>query len=158
MLNTLIILIKLIVLVHSVLSMEGKQIVWSPWYLMPKDKLRKVECKFCDNVISDDKDRMRFHLGYQYDGNGRIRVVLCSKAHPWVKTFLSRYGGLVLPPLNDMEILTHIPNGCIGCGHGNFESFNGKIICSNASNGRGSKFHPLINNIEGFNRSTNKNT
>jgi hypothetical protein len=31
----------------------------------------------------------------------------------------------------------------IGCGHGNIESFNGKKICFNISNGRGLKFHPL---------------
>jgi hypothetical protein len=47
-----------IVLVYSVLSMEGKRNVWSPWYLMLKDKLRKVECKFYGNVISYRKDRI----------------------------------------------------------------------------------------------------
>jgi len=47
-----------------------------------------VECKFCGNVISHHKDRMFFHLGYQYDSNG-----------------------LVPPSLNDMEVPTHIPNG-----------------------------------------------
>jgi hypothetical protein len=34
----------------------GNRNVLSPWYLMPYDKLRKVECKFCDNVISYYKD------------------------------------------------------------------------------------------------------
>ncbi len=29
-----------------VLSMEGRRNMWSPWYLMLKDKLRKVECNF----------------------------------------------------------------------------------------------------------------
>jgi hypothetical protein len=50
--------------------MEGRQNMWSPWYLMPHDKLGKVECKFYDNVISYYKDKMFFHLGYQYDGDG----------------------------------------------------------------------------------------
>jgi hypothetical protein len=58
------ILIKPIVLVYSVLLMEGKQNVWNPWYLIPKDKLGKVECKFYNNVISYRKDRMLFYLGY----------------------------------------------------------------------------------------------
>jgi hypothetical protein len=44
--------------------MEGKQNVWDPWYLMTLDKLGKVECKFCNMVISYYKDRMFFHLGY----------------------------------------------------------------------------------------------
>jgi hypothetical protein len=65
--------------------MEGKQTVWNPWYLMPKDKLGKVECKFCNNVISYHKDKILFHLGYQYDGNGRAGIVMCSKTHPRVK-------------------------------------------------------------------------
>jgi hypothetical protein len=50
--------------------MEGRWNVWSPWYLMLEDKLGKVECKFYDNVISYHKDKIFFHLGYQYDGNG----------------------------------------------------------------------------------------
>ncbi len=58
MLNTLIILIKHIVFMYDVLSMEGKGNVWNPWYLMPKDKLGKVEYKFCNNIISHCKDRM----------------------------------------------------------------------------------------------------
>ncbi len=76
--------------------MERRQNMWSPWYLMPKDKLGKVKCKFCDNVILYRKDRMLFHLGYLYDGNGRTRVVMCSKAHPWVKALSAQCGGLVL--------------------------------------------------------------
>jgi len=38
---------------------------------------------------------------------------VCSKAHPWVKTFFAECGGLVPPPLNDMEVLAHILNGRI---------------------------------------------
>ncbi len=37
---------------------EGKQNMWSPWYLMPQDKPCNVECKFCNNVISYYKDRI----------------------------------------------------------------------------------------------------
>jgi len=70
LLNALIILIKFIVLVYNVLSMEGRWNVWNPWYLLPEDKLGKVECKFYYNVISYCKDRMFFHFGYRYDGNG----------------------------------------------------------------------------------------
>ncbi len=43
-------------------------------------------------------------------------------------------------------------------GHGNIESFNGRRIYFNISNGRGSKFHPLTNSIEGPNKCTNNNT
>jgi hypothetical protein len=68
--------------VYSVLSIEGKHNVWSPWYLMPKDKPRKVEFKLYSNVISYHKDKMLFHLGYQYDVNRQTKVVLSSKAHP----------------------------------------------------------------------------
>jgi hypothetical protein len=70
LLDTLIILIKPIVLVYSIFLMEGRWNVWSPWYLMLEDKLGKVECKFYDNVISYHKDKIFFHLGYQCDGNG----------------------------------------------------------------------------------------
>jgi hypothetical protein len=107
-LNTLIILIKPIVIVHNVLLMEGRQNVWNQWYLMPKDKLGKVECKFCGNVISYHKDRMLFHLGYQYDGNGQIGIALCSRAHPPMKALFARCGGLVCPPQNNMEVPSHI--------------------------------------------------
>jgi len=44
--------------------MEGKHNMWSPWYLMLKNKPRKVECKFYGNVISYHEDRMLLHLGY----------------------------------------------------------------------------------------------
>jgi hypothetical protein len=93
--------------------MEGRRNVWNPWYLMPKDKLKKVECKFCDNFISYYKDIILFHLDYRYDGNGRTGIVVCSKAHPWVKRLFSQCGGLVPPPINDMEVLAHISNGRI---------------------------------------------
>jgi hypothetical protein len=64
LLNTLIILIKFIVLMYSVLLMEGRWNVWNPWYLMLEDEPRKVECKFYGNVIFYHKDMMLFHLGY----------------------------------------------------------------------------------------------
>jgi len=54
---------------------------------------------------------MFFHLGYWYDGNGRTRVVVCSKAHPHVKALFSQCDGLVPPQLNDMEVPAHIPDG-----------------------------------------------
>jgi hypothetical protein len=57
------------------------------------------------------KDRMFFHLGYWCDGNGWARVEECSRAHPQVKALFVECGELVLPPLNDMEIPTHILGG-----------------------------------------------
>jgi len=36
---------------------------------------------------------------------------MCSKAHPIVKALFVRCGGFVLPPLNNMEVPTHISNG-----------------------------------------------
>ncbi len=74
-------------------------------------KLRKVECKFCGNVISYYKDKMFFHLGYRYDGNGQTRIAMCSKTHPWAKALFVWCGGLLPPPLNDMEVPTHISDG-----------------------------------------------
>jgi len=78
---------------------------------MPHDKLGKVECKFYNNVISYYKDKMFFHLGYQYDGDGWVGVSMCSIAHLGVKALFAQCGGLVPPPLNDMEVLAHISNG-----------------------------------------------
>jgi len=60
-----------------------------------------------------------------------------------VKALFAQCGGLVPPPLNNMEVPTHIFKWVNkGCGHGNVESFNGRRICFNVSNGRGLKFHP----------------
>ncbi len=70
-----------------------------------------MECKFYNNVISYQKDRIFFHFFYRYDGNRWARVVMCSKAHPHVKALFAQCGGLVPPPLNDMEVLANIPNG-----------------------------------------------
>ncbi len=56
---------------------------------------------------------MFFHLGYQYDGNGQARVAVCLKGHPWVKKKIARCGGLVPPPLSNMEVLAHISNAQI---------------------------------------------
>jgi hypothetical protein len=78
---------------------------------MLEDKLGKVECKFYNNVTSYHKDKMFFHLDYEYDGNGQARVVMCSKAHSLVKALFAQCGGLVPPPLNNMEVPTHIPDG-----------------------------------------------
>ncbi len=55
-----------------VFSMERRWNMSSPWYLMLEDKSNKLECKFCNNVISYHKDRMFFHLGDWYDGNGEL--------------------------------------------------------------------------------------
>jgi hypothetical protein len=93
--------------------MEGRWNGWNPWYLMPKDKTRKVECKFCGDVILYHKDIYFFHLGYEYDGNGRTRVAMYLKAHPWVKALFAQCGGLVPPPVNNMKVLVHISNGQI---------------------------------------------
>jgi hypothetical protein len=41
------------------------------------------------------------------------KVAVCSKAHPRVKALFARCGGLVPPPLNDMEVPAHIPDGWI---------------------------------------------
>jgi hypothetical protein len=60
--------------------MEGRRNVWNPWYLMIEDRLGKVECQFCNNGISYRNDRMFFHLGDQYEGNGQARVIVCSRA------------------------------------------------------------------------------
>jgi hypothetical protein len=38
--------------------MKGRWNVWEPWYLMTSDKLGKVECRFCNNVVSCRKDIM----------------------------------------------------------------------------------------------------
>jgi len=98
---------------YSVLLMEGRWNGWNPWYLMPKDKPRKVECKFCGDVILYHKDIMLFHLGYQYDGNGQARVAVCLKGHPRMKALFARCVGLVPPPPNDMEVPAHISAGRI---------------------------------------------
>ncbi len=50
-------------LCKPIFLMEGRQNVWSPWYLMPQDKPCKVEYKFCNNVISHCKDKMFFPFG-----------------------------------------------------------------------------------------------
>jgi hypothetical protein len=46
---------------------------------MLEDKFGKMECKFYNNVIWYHKDKMFFHLGYWYDGNGWTKVIVCSK-------------------------------------------------------------------------------
>jgi hypothetical protein len=57
-----------------VFSMERRWNMSSPWYLMLVDKSSKVECKFCDNVISYHKDRMHFHLNDRYDGKLELEL------------------------------------------------------------------------------------
>ncbi len=93
--------------------MDGRENVSSPWYLMPKEKPKKAECKFCDNVISYSNDKMLFHLGYQYDGNGQARVILCSREQ--LNALFAQCGKFVPQPLklNDMEVLAHFSNGRI---------------------------------------------
>jgi hypothetical protein len=118
--------------------------------LMWKDKLGKVECKFCNNVISYRKDRILFQLGYRYDGNGRARIVMCWKAHPRVKALFIRCGGVVPPPLNNMEVSTHIPNQQTE--DMTMETLNplveGKYISTFQMEGA-QNFIPLINNTKG---------
>jgi hypothetical protein len=80
---------------------------------MLEDKLGIVKCKFSGNVISYHEDRMLLHLGYWYDGNGQVGVIVCSRAQPWVKALFAWCGRLVLPPLNDMEVLAHFLDGQI---------------------------------------------
>jgi len=36
-----------------------------------------------------------FHLGYQQDGNGRVGVVTCSKAHSQLKALFANDEGIV---------------------------------------------------------------
>jgi hypothetical protein len=141
--------------VYSALLMEGKQNMWSPWYLMREDKLGNVECKFYDNIILYYKDRMLFHLGYQYDGNGRVGVAVCW--HTWWKHYLLDV--VDLSCTTKWHGSTNPYPGWVNkrCGHGNAKSFSGKRIFFDISSGRGLKFHPPINNIKGSNKSTNSN-
>jgi hypothetical protein len=50
-------------------------------------------------------------LGYQYDGNGKAGIAMCSKSHPQVKALFAQCGVLIFPPLNGMEIPAHISDG-----------------------------------------------
>ncbi len=72
-----------------------------------------MECKFCTNVISYSKDKILFHLGYQYDGNGQARVTLCSREQ--LNARFAQCDKFVLQPLklNDMEVPTHFSDGRI---------------------------------------------
>jgi hypothetical protein len=54
---------------------------------------------------------MFFHLGYRYNGNGQAGITMCSKAHPLMKTLFAQCGGFVCPPLNNMEVPSHILDG-----------------------------------------------
>ncbi len=76
---------------------------------MLKDKLGKVECKFYTNVILYCKDKMVFHLGYQYDGNG-LGNYNVFKGTLQVKTLFSWCGKFFPPPLNNMEVPAHFPD------------------------------------------------
>jgi hypothetical protein len=75
--------------------MEDMQNVQEPWCLMTLEKLGKVGCIFYNNVISCHKDKMFFHLGYQQDGNGRVGVATCSKAHSQLKALFANGEGIV---------------------------------------------------------------
>lgn len=48
-----------------------------------------------------------FHLGYQQDGNGRVGVVMCSKAHSQLKALFANDEGIVFWPSNDNIVLAH---------------------------------------------------
>ncbi len=138
--------------------MEGKHNVWNPWYLMPKDKLGLVKCKFYDNVISYHKDTMFFYLGYQYDGNGQTWVTVCSRAQPWVKALFVQCGGLVLWPLKNKEVLTHFLDGRTK--DMAIEMLNPSMEGESALKSQVERvciYTLLTYNTEGLNRSTNNN-
>jgi len=101
---------------------------------------------------------MLFHLGYRYDGNGQVGVVVFKststnegKIFPmwWTCPSTIKWHGSTNPYLRWANK---------GCGHGNTESFSGRRICFNISNRRGLKFHPPTNNTEGPNKSIDNNT
>jgi hypothetical protein len=87
--------------------MEGRWNVWNPWYLMLKDKPRK-DVSFV--AISFHTVKIKCSSIWTIDGNGWTRVTMCSRTHPWVNTLFAQYGRLVLPPLNDIEVLAHFLN------------------------------------------------
>jgi hypothetical protein len=60
----LIILIKPIVFVHNVLLMEGKQNMWNPWYLIPKDNQGRWNASFAIMLFHIPRIECFFHLGY----------------------------------------------------------------------------------------------
>jgi hypothetical protein len=115
--------------------------------------------QFYGNVILYHKFKMFFHLGYRCDGNGRIGSVTCSNAHPQVKALFAWCGGLVPPPLNNMEVPAHILNGQI-------EDVAMEILNpwmegefpSTFQVERAPTFTPPTSNIKGPNSSTNNNT
>ncbi len=129
------------------------------WYLMPKDKPRKVKCKFYDNVISYRKDIMFFYLGYQYDDNGQTWITVCLMAQPWVKALFAWCDGLVLPPPKNMEVLTHFPNGWME--DMAIEMLNPSMEREYASTSQVEKvwiYALPTYNTKGFNKSTNNST
>ncbi len=79
LLNILLVLIKPILLLYSVLLMVGRWNMWSPWYLMPKDKPRKVECKFCGNVILDGQKQDQLDTKNNYHSCSHIFAHKCKK-------------------------------------------------------------------------------
>jgi hypothetical protein len=98
---------------------------------------------------------MFFHLGYQYHGNGQTKITMCS-THPQVKALFARYGGLAPPPLIDMEVSTHIPNGWtkdVAMETSNL-SMEGESISTSQVEGAWN-FTPPTNNTEGLNISSN---
>jgi hypothetical protein len=101
---------------------------------------------------------MFFHLGYQYDGNKQASIVVCSKAHPWVKALFAQCGGLVRPPLNNMEVPAHIPNGQtkdVAMEMSNPLVEGDFVLTSQVEGVR--NFTPPTNNTKGPNRFTNNN-
>jgi hypothetical protein len=86
--------------------MEGKWNVWEQWYLTTLDKQGKVECKFCNNVISYCKNKIIFHLGYQHNGSGKVGLVMCLKAWAQFKPLFATCGRIVLWLIDDMVVLT----------------------------------------------------
>jgi hypothetical protein len=48
-----------------------------------------------------------FHLGYQQNGNGKVGVVTCSKAHSQLKTLFANGEGIIFQPSNDNVVLAN---------------------------------------------------
>ncbi len=92
-----------------------------------------MESTFYGNVVSYCKDRLFFHLGYRYDGNGQAKVAMCSKAYPWMKALFAQCGGLVPPWLKRHGSTNpYLGSTKSGRGHWNIESFNWKenlLLC-----------------------------
>ncbi len=99
---------------------------------------------------------MLFHLDYQYDGNGKARVTLCSREQ--LNTLFAQCGNFVLQPLklNDMEVPAHFSKG--GIEDVAIETSNLLMEEKFASTVEGVWIYTLLTNYtKGLNRSINNN-